>query len=511
VDSLPVHHVSRTGKAMEIQETSKTSLRDFLYVLFKRKSVILLFFFATVCTVAIGTFLSNPVYEAKSQILVKVGRENLYVPPTGNVNPVINLNNPEEQINSEIEIIKGRSLLEQVLQALGPTKVYEGLEDEGTGILSRFLGKSQLSPVDRAVLLLEKNLDVEAIKKSNVIEISFDHKDPRMAAAVVNKLVSLYLDRHLDVHKTPRSYAFFQEQSKILENKLKQAEGQLEAFKKQHNVSSLSEQRTLLLTHQSALRASLNQTLSSQAETENRVSQLQKDMASVPETIPQGEEVDHNPQLISTLKSRLVELELKEKDLLTRYTEESRLVKNVKEEIQMVRQNLAEQETKQYGKTMSGVNVTYQHLQEELLRNQAEKKALAAKKETQESQLAEYQRKLETLDQLEVELTQLQQQVDVDRQNYRLYLTKFEESRISDAMDTEKITNVTQIQRAEVPLRPIKPRVLLNLVLGLFLGGFGGLGLAFFMEYLDEGLEKPEDVEKALDLPVLASIPELTE
>ena len=46
-------------------------------------------------------------------------------------------------------------------------------------------------------------------------------------------------------------------------------------------------------------------------------------------------------------------------------------------------------------------------------------------------------------------------------------------------------------------------------MLAIFLGGFGGLGLAFFGEYLDDSLEKPEDVEKSLQLPVLASIPEL--
>jgi capsular polysaccharide biosynthesis protein len=48
-----------------------------------------------------------------------------------------------------------------------------------------------------------------------------------------------------------------------------------------------------------------------------------------------------------------------------------------------------------------------------------------------------------------------------------------------------------------------------NIVLAIFLGGFGGLGLAFFGEYLDDSLEKPEDVEKELQLPVLTSIPEL--
>ena len=103
---------------------------------------------------------------------------------------------------------------------------------------------------------------------------------------------------------------------------------------------------------------------------------------------------------------------------------------------------------------------------------------------------------------------QLQQEVDVDRQNYRLYLTKFEESRISDAMDSQKIASVHLIEPAQTPLKPVSPKVLLNLVLGLFLGAFGGLGLAFFLHYMDDSLETVEDVEEALDVPVLISISE---
>ena len=83
------------------------SLRDFLNILFKRKTQTLLFFFSTFCVVAIGTFLMKPTYEATSQILVKIGRENMYVPavPTGGNNPVVNFAR-EEQLNSEIEILK---------------------------------------------------------------------------------------------------------------------------------------------------------------------------------------------------------------------------------------------------------------------------------------------------------------------------------------------------------------------------------------------------------------------
>ena len=88
-----------------------------------------------------------------------------------------------------------------------------------------------------------------------------------------------------------------------------------------------------------------------------------------------------------------------------------------------------------------------------------------------------------------------------------MYLTKFEESRISDAMDSEKITSVNLIEPAQVPLKPVSPKKFLNLVLGLLLGALGGLGVAFFLHYMDDSLETVEDVEDALDVPVLISIP----
>ena len=477
---------------METLEFRQSSLRDFLHVIFKRKNQILLFFAVTVCTVVIGTFLTKPVYEARAQILVKMGRENLFIPPSSTNSQIINFNR-DNQINSEIELLKSRSLAENVIKSLGPETIYKNLDHKNP------------------VLRFQKSLSVEGIKKSDVIAISFKHKDPKIAAKIVNTLANAYFDEHLLVHKNPQSYNFFEDQSQVLKTRLEQSEAALETFKKQNRVTALDEQQKLLLKHNADLNAELNRTLSQEAETKNRILQIRQQLDKTPETIPQGKEVDHNPYLIGNLEARLVELQLKEKELLMKYTPQSRLVKNVKEEIQMVQEKLAQNEKKQYGKSSVGLNTTYQRLQEELFRNQAEGKALVAKREIQNTQLTNFQGKLEQLNQMEVKLNQLEQSVDVNRQNYRLYLAKFEESRISDAMDNKKMANVSLMQSAFTPLKPVSPKVLLNIVLAIFLGGFGGLGLAFFGEYLDDSLEKPEDVEKELQLPVLASIPELTE
>jgi len=498
---------------MDTLERTQASLRDFLHVLFKRKIQILLFFAVTVCVVAVGSLKAKPAYKAISQILIKVGRENIYVPtlPASRTSSPVFTFNREEQINSEIEILKSRFLAEKVIESLGPATIYEELKNPKTGILSNLLRTQNTppSPIERAILKLRKGINVEGVRKSDVIDVSFKHTDSHMAATVVNTLVNLYLDHHVNVHKNPQSYEFFREQAQILKGQLKQSEEKLEAFKKQHNITSLDEEKTLQLRQEADLRTAFNQTLTQEAETENRTRQLRNQLAATPKTIPQGEEIDHNPYLINTLQARLVELELKEKDLLTKYTEQSRLVQNVRDEIRMVRDKLAIHETKRYGKSRSGLNVIYQRLQEDLLRNEAELKALKAKEEIQRAQLADYRKKLAKLNRIEMELTHLQHEVDVDRQNYRLYLTKFEESRISDAMDTEKIANVSMIEPARPPLKPVSPRIFLNMVLALFLGAFGGLGLAFFWEYLDDSLEKTDDVEDYLELPVLASIPEM--
>jgi uncharacterized protein involved in exopolysaccharide biosynthesis len=527
---------------MDTSAKSNFSLRDFLDIVFKRKIPILVFFSATFFTVAIGTFLAKPIYEASSQILVKVGRENLYVPTGGRTTMSIRPN-PEQFMNSELEILGSRSLVEKVVDSIGPAAMYRSqnnkdqmilgsivssdnaiqsalekavltlqhLLKKGKGILSglRSSSRAQQSPREKAILMTHKALNAQAVKESNVIKVSFKHEDPKMAAIVVNNLVNDYLDHRLKIHKNPKSHKFFQDQSMILKVKLRQAEEKLKSLKKKHDVTSLKEERSILLRQEADLRAAWNRALSQEAETENRIRQLRKQLATTAKTVPQAEETEHNQGLISTLEGRLVELELKQRELLTKYNEGSRLVENVRGEIKMVREKLLEQETKRYETSRSGLNMTHQRLQEQLFGNEVELKALKGKRESLSFQLDNYRKRLNNINAIEVELNELQNQVDMDRQNYQLYLTKIEESRISDAMDREKIASVSVIEPARVPFKPVSPRVLLNMVLAVFLGGFGALGLAFFLEYLNDTLERVEDVERVFQLPVLGSIPEL--
>jgi capsular polysaccharide biosynthesis protein len=82
-----------------------------------------------------------------------------------------------------------------------------------------------------------------------------------------------------------------------------------------------------------------------------------------------------------------------------------------------------------------------------------------------------------------------------------------EQARIDQALLSDKISNISVVQGPITSPEAISPRRVMNIALGIFLGIFGGIGLAFFSECLDHSLKKPRDVEEKLNLPTLASIP----
>jgi len=242
---------------MDTLEFRQMSLRNFFHVIFKRKNQMLLFFLVLTLSVAIVTFAKKPTYEAKIQILVKLGRESVYVPQSGRDGPIISVDR-ENQINSEIELLKNRSLVEIVIKSLGPETIYKDIDHKN------------------AILKFQKSLSIIRIKGSNVIEVSFKHNDPKLAATVVNTFANAYLEQHLIVHKNPRSVIFFEEQSQILKSKLEQAEETLKAFKKRYNVTSLEEEQKLLLEQITSLRGELTRTLSQEAEIQNQARPLNR-------------------------------------------------------------------------------------------------------------------------------------------------------------------------------------------------------------------------------------------
>jgi uncharacterized protein involved in exopolysaccharide biosynthesis len=388
------------------QERASRGPRDFLTILFKHRSKVSLIFLASVLAATIWSFLIPPTYEAKSILMVKIGGEYVNRPEVGDSRALMLLQ-LEEVVNSEIRILSSRELIEKVLTTLKVETVYPDLATSPP---------STMPPLQAAVLAFGKKLTVEGVRKSNVIEVAFRHKDPRVAARAVNLLVDYYKEKHLQVFSDPKS-SFPGTQLAVYETNLKESETRMEAFKRKNRVFSPDEQRSLLLKQ---------------------------------------------------------------------YQEEKLLLQNTREEIRLVKVSLKEQETG---------DVT-----------RADLRSLNAKAAAQARRLGTLENEIRSFDRLDKEFQALKREVASNEMKVRTYLERMEEARISEEMNRKKTANVSVIQPAEVPAKPITPNKGWNILLGMILGAVSGLGVAFFSEYASESFSTPGIAGEQLALPVLTTI-----
>ncbi len=482
------------------QKQDTGSLRDFLTVLFKHQTRMLTILFATVATVTIASFLMSPQYEAKSSILVNVGREYIYRPDAGG--QMISINQ-EEAVNSEINILLSRDLIESVITTLQVKNLYPDLSKESFSLLPATGNGIKMTPLQAAVMRFEKKLTAEVVRKSSVIEVTFQHKDPEIAAKALNLLVELYKGKHFQVHTGAQS-SFLEQQLSDHEIKLKQSETKLEQFKQKNRVYSLEEQRSLLLKQRMELDTDFKNTNNRIAELQKKLSSLESQMKVIANDKSRYTQTERD-KIIIEAKSKLLDLQLKEQGLLQKYKEKNRLVVNVHKELELVKDFLKQQEVAITSKVNTG-NAVYQEAERSILQTKADLDSLEAKDSALRRQLAQVDGEIQSLDLNEKMNQELKREVATNDKNYRTYLDRLEEARISDDMNLQRMSNVSIIQAATVSAKPIKPKKALNILLGIILGTVSGFGYAFFSEYLSQGLSTPESVEKRLGLPVLTTI-----
>jgi uncharacterized protein involved in exopolysaccharide biosynthesis len=297
-------------------------------------------------------------------------------------------------------------------------------------------------------------------------------------------------------YREPRNYDFFSEQVKLLSRKLKASESELAEFRVRHDISSLEEQKKALLKQISDIEVELAKVKADLAENKGKKEALEQGRGSLTMEPRLGKETDlSNPYALSALRTRLTELRLREAELLNRYSETSTLVLNSRKEIEQAEQLLAKEEMTYHDKDVRSLEHNIQALKQ---KEAALKEALAGSRT-----------RLNNVGTAEMRFTELERQFKLDEENYQLYVRKMEESRISNAMDTEKIANLSVVEPAFTPTKPIRPRILLNMILAVVLGALLSLSVVALAERLGHTFGRAKDVEERLGVPVLASIREM--
>jgi uncharacterized protein involved in exopolysaccharide biosynthesis len=208
--------------------------------------------------------------------------------------------------------------------------------------------------------------------------------------------------------------------------------------------------------------------------------------------IPSTESSDSPSRVnyIAKLRGELLDMEIQKEQLLQKFTPQYKEVTDLESQIQATRSKI-EREILQIIE-MEETAVGALRAEEQILSRQIEK----------------IKNQIRNLAQKEYEYNQLSRGIEDEQEIYSMLLKQREEARLSLAK-VEKGVKINVISPAIQPTEPVKPKKILNIVLAIFLGLFGGLGLAFFIEYFDHTINTPEELEKYVGIDALGSIPEI--
>jgi protein tyrosine kinase modulator len=474
------------------------TLRDVAAVFFRQRRLWTLSF-AVILVGAVCYGVFAPAYRSEMKVLVRRGRTNASATPTLRQAPQFDGKGvSEEDLNSEVELLRDRDVLAQVVRTAG---LAAGTSWSPTG------GDDDAARIDRAVERLQKRISVEPVRKTNLIAAGYTSSDPEMSARVLRCLADAYLQHHVQVRRPSGESEFFQRQVEQARKDLEQKQFQLMEFTRDQGVVSAAAERDSALQKLSEAEAAYRETRVALAETAERIITLQGKLQGLPERrTTQIRNLD-NPQLLEKIKSRLLELQLKRTELLTKYEPTYRLVQEVDQQIAEAKAALVVEDQTPLRDETTEQDSNHEWAKAELLKAQVEFKALQSRAQAMSKQLFSSREAARRLGDRAIAQDELLRGMKTAEDNYLLYVNKREEARIGDALEQDRILDVSIAEEPRVPALPVRSVWSFG-VIGLALAGTVSTGLAFASDYLDPAFRTPDEVLAYLGTPVLASLPQ---
>lgn len=473
---------------------------DVYFVLFRRKWLILGLSGVGII-VALAIYLAMPtLYVSEAKLAVRYVLDTKSLPSanreSGDVKPTDT--GGEGIINSEMEILHSLDLALEVATNIGPEKI---LANAGGGT----------NPI-AAANLIARGLTVEHPKFSMIINARFRHPDPAMVQPILASLIQSYRSKHAEVHRpTGMIDDFLQQQTDRLRSSLQQDEDDLRRAKTNAGVISLDDTRRDLNERISKLQDTIFAAQAELAQREATLNEVQKLMpaASGATTNELAAPLDKLNQY-RRLRARLDKLQNQEDDFLYQYTDESPMVKKVRQEMAEVTRQQQALETR-YPR-LAGLSLPAAGAGAPTFDPAAEMariKGLAITITVLSNQLDTVHSEAAKLDEAGIGIIQAQRKRDLDEANYRSYLATLDQARVYESMGPGRVSNIITAQEPSPPALDVstKPKVLL---ISLAVGILGPIALAFLLElYLDRRIKRPGDVEKKTNLPLFLVIPEV--
>lgn len=451
-------------------------LRELLAIISKHKFLIMALFVCAIVGAFIASQLMTPIYQAGTTILVESGSalENPFA-------QMLNMDKP--QLGDYAELLKSRSLLYAVASKLNL------VQDENSPEMDE----------------LRKAVSIQTVTGANLIKISVESPDPQLARDLANGLAEEFIRQNELFNRTQARGAreFIAEQLEIVSAELASAEEALKNYKQEHMVFAPEEEVKAILNQLTQLESLRAVAIVGQQEVAARLAEINKQLAGVDSRIIASTTITNNP-LIQELKAKLTALEIELSGAREKYTDKHPTVLSLIAQIEEVKARMKREAERVVSTETEALNPVYQELYQQAGQLMVEALAMEVRLDTLAKLIAEQEQQFVQLPEKELQLANLVRNAKVSEQIYIMLRQKYEEVRITEAMES---ANVRVVDAALEPLEPIRPRKMLNVAIAAVLGLFVGVGLAFAIEFMDTTVKTAEEVEQLLELPVLGQIP----
>jgi polysaccharide biosynthesis transport protein len=463
------------------------------WLIVKRRWVPAIAVFSVVSTITGLTLLTrDTIYQAEGKL--RFTKEDatsltglLEGGSAGEFNPLLEDNNP---ITTEIEVIRSVPIVQETIAQLN-------LKDE-TG-----------NPLKRSDFL--DNLLLSNIRGTDILQIDYRHHDSETAKAVVDTLMSIYLDKHLlDIRSnTVAARQFIEQQLPKAEHNVLKADIELRQFKEGNRIADLATEAT--------------EVVEASEELYRRVAEAQSELASAnAQAVAFSRQLHMNPQQaiaitalsqspgVQNALTALQEVELLLASEQVRFQDNHPTITSLQtrkanlETVldQRIQQTLGEQgigatENLQIGELRA-------ELVGDFIRNEVRRNGLGQQVSILNNAQSTYRNRIRQLPYLEQQQRELERKLEAAQTTYSLLLQRFHEIRIAEH---QTVGNARIIQTAAVLEEPVSPRAASHWISGLLLGGVLAIIAAVGLETLDKTLRSVREIREAFKFPLLGMIP----
>jgi capsular exopolysaccharide synthesis family protein len=480
-------------------------LLDRLAVLYRYRRICVTTFVLVTAALTIQGYSTTQMFQAQGRLLIEDERSTAVPGLQNDANTYYE--DPEPYYQTQYKILKGRDLTRRVVRKLhlenvtefngkkpAPPSASSLLQDLKTKVMSVVRPAPEPAEPPKVDETADESglvsgfisrVNVEPVRGSHLVDVTFLSEDPKFSAVAVNALLDEYVSQNLEL-KLQSTQGMLDWLDKELENqqrRVQDSERALAEYREKENALSLDDKQNIIVSRLNQLNDAVTRARTERVQKESLYNQVKAiSSGTTPDAIP----AIATNAAVANAKTKLIELQREKAKLLERYAEKHPQVINVNAALQ----DAQRQVDFEIARAVQSVKNEYETavLQEHTLARNLE----GAKSEAQD------------LNRKGIGYGVMEREAKSNREVYQSLLTREKELRVSA---NSRTNNVRVVDRAETPRGPVSASGRRTVMMSMFIGLVLAVGVALGLDYMNDTIKTPEDVTRRLRLPFLGLVP----